>query len=335
MTGRRNRILFAAAAAVLLAAAVISAFVFGAGLPEEKYKDSYEMYDIRISCAEGLDEENLSAIRALPCVEKAESLMLYTAETEGRTVSFMTAPQLLCRYELVSGTLPDGAGQIAVSCRFTQETGLGIGDSLCVKSAALADETLTVTGIVSGALDCLKNDYAFAAEEEFTAQDRNTVVLTVTGAAVQDRSSDKYAQLIDRAETAIEDISEDEAGEHYFAAAMLLMDEIAAENAAAEAAGAQEEPAVPEKNGKAEENSHAQSAPEQLSARERLEALNAGHWELIRQSLDTDIAFEVRGGHSLPAFLLPGIFGTMLAVLLCVGALKSDEARSARRKDGE
>ncbi len=112
----------------------------------DEYFDAQHLFDIRVQSTLGLTDEDVDALAGIEGVSAAEggwSETVYTnvgsssskAEVRALSNKGMNEPLVL------EGTLPQGANEVAVTRRYAQESGLGIGDTVSFHSEADSAES--------------------------------------------------------------------------------------------------------------------------------------------------------------------------------------------------
>ena len=111
----------------------------------DAYFDAQNVYDISVQSTLGLTRDDLKAITALDGVDVAEGIYTETAYTAVGDARDRVAVQSLSKENidqpvLVSGTLPEGPGEVAVSTRYLKASGRKLGDTVTF-AANNADST--------------------------------------------------------------------------------------------------------------------------------------------------------------------------------------------------
>ena len=204
----------------------------------DNYFDEAELYDIKITAPLGFSAENLEAITALPEVQTAQKIYyrdeIAQLESGEKIIKLIEQNDDINRVVLIEGELPQAKNQIAVESNLLSENDLKIGDVITVDAAtsgALDDTTTNnanevteyeITGVVESPLylDGLRdtsligngkvNYFAYAKQEAFTEKDAQNVYVLVNGAQNELTADEKYLDLINDAELAIEIVAESE-----------------------------------------------------------------------------------------------------------------------------
>ena len=92
------------------------------------------LWDLQVSSTLLMDDEDLEAIRALPGVGAAEAVLQTGAQLRiGRSmtdVTVMDVPEEIARPVLLSGRLPETAGECAIEKKLADEGDFSVGQSL-------------------------------------------------------------------------------------------------------------------------------------------------------------------------------------------------------------
>lgn len=129
-------------------------------LSADAFYDNTNMMDLRVLSTMGLTEADLEAVRQIAGIEAAEGV--YTGEVivhrkeSDLVVRYYPLTKEINTYSVLSGRLPQTAGECAVDQRFILASGCKIGDRLELESGTnteltktLKETALTITGIVS------------------------------------------------------------------------------------------------------------------------------------------------------------------------------------------
>ena len=119
--------------------------------------NSNEFWDIEITSTMLMDEDDLSAVRALPGVKEVESV--YQIDTKllpggsNSAVTIISLPEKISMPVLREGRLPEKATECAVEKKLLEEHGLSIGQQITVESSLIAgvdpllEKSFVITGI--------------------------------------------------------------------------------------------------------------------------------------------------------------------------------------------
>ena len=194
----------------------------------DRYLDDKNVYDIKIISDMGLDPDDVSAIELLPAIEKAEGVKYRDAEVklgeEEALVNISSLPDGLNEIDLTSGRLPEAKNEIAVEEALLEVNDLEPGDSIYIDDEeGFYEKEVFITGVVKSPLFYnsveVDNDrgitnigagtlkfYAYAPESNFKADYLSIIYATVVGAKEQTTGSEKYLELIDDADSQLEEI---------------------------------------------------------------------------------------------------------------------------------
>ena len=116
----------------------------------DAYFDAQNVYDISVQSTLGLTRDDLEAIAGLDGVDVAEGIYTETAYTAVGDARDRVAVQSLSKDNidqpvLVSGALPEGPGEVAVSTRYLKASGRKLGDT--VTFAANNAESANQSGV--------------------------------------------------------------------------------------------------------------------------------------------------------------------------------------------
>ncbi len=184
----------------------------------DEFFDTQHLFDIQVLSTLGLDEGDLRALASVDGVETVEggwSESTYTDVDGARAtveVKALSDEDLNIPY-IVEGGLPERAGEVAVTQKFVDASGLTIGDTVEIAEADNEDEAVfarrpyTITGIVVDAMDVSNpelsfrssstSDYTFIVSPEDVTTDTYTVAyLTVAGADELACYSDAYGERV-------------------------------------------------------------------------------------------------------------------------------------------
>lgn len=219
----------------------------------DTYYDDCNMADLRVLSTMGLTENDITAIAALDGVQAVQpgyftdavalcDTIEYTfrihsmpklvsgaqsSDTMNR-LSLVTDEKLLSAMgrSLVSGRLPETAGECVVELTRLVDHGLNIGDTITVSSGTSEDITdgvlstnvFTVVGFVNSPVytSCSKgstsvgagtlNFFMYTPESSFSYSVYTEAYITVKGAKAYDAYSDEYTQFVGRTLDAIENL---------------------------------------------------------------------------------------------------------------------------------
>ena len=105
----------------------------------DEYFDAQHLFDIRVQSTLGLTDEDVEALADIEGVSVAEGSWSETVYTNVSSSSSKAEVRALSHEGLndplvLEGTLPEGSDEIAVTRRYAQESGLGIGDTVSFHS---------------------------------------------------------------------------------------------------------------------------------------------------------------------------------------------------------
>ncbi|MCR5842941.1 MAG: hypothetical protein K6G66_03185 [Oscillospiraceae bacterium] len=188
------------------------------------YYQKYNFWDIEISSTLLMTEDDLTALRAVPGVERAEPV--WTADisilTEGRPVgaSLQALSTEISVPELLEGRLPAAAGECALEQQLQSILGLRIGDRVRRRAppafsgiSLLRETEYTVTGIIRSpdhiSYELPETPYLLVTEESFDREALDGAFvktrIRVEGAP-EYRYSAAYREAVKRVTDAIETI---------------------------------------------------------------------------------------------------------------------------------
>ena len=201
----------------------------------DAYFDQQNVYDINVQSTYGLTRDDLAAIQEVDGVETAEGIYTETAYTAVGTTRERVVVQSLSRENidqpvLVSGDLPERAGEVAVTSRFLKASGKKIGDtvSFAANDASSSNQSAkdqfaagdyTITAEVLDPTDVSSDstvnafraasaaDYKFyVSEDAATSSSYSAVHVTVEGAKSLNSYSDAYTTKINEVKGNIDKI---------------------------------------------------------------------------------------------------------------------------------
>ena len=195
----------------------------------DSFFDTQRLFDVQVLSTLGLDDDDIAALASVEGVEVAEggwTEATYT-DVEGARASIevkaLSARGLNVPY-VIEGELPETADEVAVTQKFIDASGLGIGDTVEISEAENEDEAVfarhpyRICGIVVDAMDVSNpelsfrssstSDYTFFVTPDAVESDAYTVAyLTVEGAdelaAYSDAYTDRVREVTDRIEDEI------------------------------------------------------------------------------------------------------------------------------------
>ena len=196
----------------------------------DTYLDDNHVYDIKVISDMGLEEADIEALAGLSSVETAEgvkSLDLIASWKAGEfdtVINVSSLPQKLNTIEVLSGRLPEKAGEIIIEGNFLEKEGLALGDSLHLDSDSLKEQDLTIVGTCDSPLyynNVMINQdrgntsvgsgkisyFSYISEENFDLEVDTAVYLTVRGGADLLTSGEEYDALIETAMDQVEAIT--------------------------------------------------------------------------------------------------------------------------------
>ncbi len=145
----------------------------------DEYFDAQHLFDIRVQSTLGLTDEDVEALAEIEGVSVAEGGWSETVYTSVGSSSSKAEVRALSHEGLneplvLEGSLPEGDNEIAVTRRYAQESGLGIGDTVSFHSEAdAADDDAEVaagnddSSDVDLDLDASSTDTAVFARKEY------------------------------------------------------------------------------------------------------------------------------------------------------------------------
>ena len=204
----------------------------------DAYFDQQNVYDINVQSTYGLTRDDLAAIQEVDGVETAEGIYTETAYTAVGTTRERVVVQSLSKENidqpvLVSGDLPESAGEVAVTSKFLKASGKKLGDtvSFAANDASSSNQSAkdqfaagdyTITAEVLDPTDVSSDstvnafraastaDYKFYVSEDAAASSSYSAVhVIVEGAKSLNSYSDAYAAKINEAKGNIEKIREE------------------------------------------------------------------------------------------------------------------------------
>ena len=122
----------------------------------DAYLDDHQVYDIKVISDMGLTEADVDAIAALPGITACEGPrsidMIVSWDGDETVMNVSALPERLNQITLISGRLPERAGEIVTEENFLTKTGLAIGDSILLDSDSLTVSEAVIVGTVDSAL---------------------------------------------------------------------------------------------------------------------------------------------------------------------------------------
>ncbi|MDY3339796.1 MAG: hypothetical protein SOX49_01065, partial [Collinsella sp.] len=202
------------------------------------YFDQQNVYDINVQSTYGLTRDDLAAIQEVDGVETAEGIYTETAYTAVGTTRERVVVQSLSRKNidqpvLVSGDLPESAGEVAVTSKFLKASGKKLGDtvSFAANDASSSNQSAkdqfaagdyTITAEVLDPTDVSSDstvnafraasaaDYKFyVSEDAATSSSYSAVHVIVEGAKSLNSYSDAYTTKINEVKGNIEKIRDE------------------------------------------------------------------------------------------------------------------------------
>ncbi|WP_144743512.1 ABC transporter permease [Enorma burkinafasonensis] len=193
----------------------------------DAFFDDQRLFDIQVLSTLGLDDGDIAALATVDGVETVEGDWSETAytdvdgaratvEVKARSSEGLNDPYL------IEGELPEAADEVAVTQKFIDASGLGIGDTVEIAEAENEEEAVfarhpyRICGIVVDAMDVSNPelsfrssssaDYTFIVAPEAIETDTYTVAyLTVEGADALPTYSDAYTERVEAVTDRIED----------------------------------------------------------------------------------------------------------------------------------
>ena len=142
----------------------------------DRFFDSQDLFDVRVQSTMGLTDEDVSALAELDGVDVAEggyTETVYAAVGSGSEKVDVKAlsPAGLNEPQVLEGNLPVTADQIAVTRRYAEEAGLGIGDTVSFHGAddgasdagADSDSDADAASVAASAAVFERKDYTISA----------------------------------------------------------------------------------------------------------------------------------------------------------------------------
>ena len=138
----------------------------------DEFFDEQNLFDVQVLSTLGLDDSDLAALASVEGVEEVEggwSESTYTDVEGARATVEVKALSERGFNEpyVVEGTLPERAGEVAVTQKFIDASGLGIGDTVEIAEAEDEEEAVferrpyTITAIVIDAADVSNPELSF------------------------------------------------------------------------------------------------------------------------------------------------------------------------------
>ena len=204
----------------------------------DAYFDQQSVYDINVQSTYGLTRDDLAAIQEVDGVETAEGIYTETAYTAVGTTRERVVVQSLSKENidqpmLVSGDLPESAGEVAVTSKFLKASGKKLGDTVSFaandanssnQSAkdqfAAGDYTITaeVLDPTDVSSDSTVNDFRaasaadykfYVSEDAATSSSYSAIHVVVEGAKDLNSYSDAYTARINEVKGNIEKIRDE------------------------------------------------------------------------------------------------------------------------------
>lgn len=204
----------------------------------DAYFDAQNVYDISVQSTLGLTRDDLEAIAGLDGVDVAEGIYAETAYTAvGQTRERVSVQSLskenIDQPVLVSGSLPEGPGEVAVSTRYLKASGNKIGDTVtfAANDADSANQSGTdifeqtgyrIVGEVNDPTDIMADesassfraasaeDYQFyVSEDSATSSVYTAIHVRVAGADALSAYSSAYQDKVDEVMERIDGIKGD------------------------------------------------------------------------------------------------------------------------------
>ncbi|MDM8300799.1 FtsX-like permease family protein [Collinsella tanakaei] len=194
----------------------------------DAFFDEQNLFDVQVLSTLGLDDDDLAALSGVEGVQEVEggwSESTYTDVEGARATVEVKALSERGFNEpyVVEGTLPERAGEVAVTQKFVDASGLKIGDTVEIAEAEDEEEAVferrpyTITAIVIDAADVSNPELSFRSSSSsdytflVTADDAISDAYTVAYVAVADTDGLAcYSEDYERRVAAVTDIIEDE-----------------------------------------------------------------------------------------------------------------------------
>lgn len=194
----------------------------------DEFFDEQNLFDVQVLSTLGLDDDDLAALSGVEGVEEVEggwSESTYTDVEGARATVEVKALSERGFNEpyVVEGTLPERAGEVAVTQKFIDASGLGIGDTVEIAEAEDEEEAVferrpyTITAIVIDAADVSNPELSFRSSSSsdytflVTTDDITSEAYTIAYLSVADTEGLAcYGEDYEQRVAAVTDIIEDE-----------------------------------------------------------------------------------------------------------------------------
>ena len=187
----------------------------------DEFFDGQQLFDVRVMSTLGLTDDDVAALGDVEGVALAEggyAETVYTDAAGSRASADMKAlsDDSLNEPYVLEGSLPDAAGEVAVTSQYLADTGKAIGDMLEIEAAENADEAVfdrrayRITGAVidpmetnnpdgsMGFRSASSSDYSFFVTESNVASAAYTVVyLRIDGAGAMQCYEALYKEAVE------------------------------------------------------------------------------------------------------------------------------------------
>lgn len=185
------------------------------------YYDTYDLWDLEITSPLLLDEDILAAVRTVPGVERAEPVWmigtkLADVDTE-TTVTVQTVPEAISVPELLSGRMPEAAGECAIEQQLQGKLGLDPGEEFEVENISSGETELlmvtsfVVTGIVRDAdhisFEVPEAPYVLVTRDSFNLEGLSNAFMKIrvgVGGVPANRYSEAYGKAVAPVREAVE-----------------------------------------------------------------------------------------------------------------------------------
>ena len=113
----------------------------------DRFYDAQSTYDIQIVSTLGLNRDDIAAVSGLDGVgavfgSRSMDVKIELAEGNSKPATLSTLdPNGMNKPQVLEGKLPEKSGQIAVSSKFIEDTGLHLGDTITLSEKAAAEDT--------------------------------------------------------------------------------------------------------------------------------------------------------------------------------------------------
>ena len=185
------------------------------------YYNTYAFWDLQIISTYLLDADDLSAIRAVKGVDRAEGVLTLEAKLldtgTDTSVTVQALPEKISLPELLSGRLPEAAGECAVEQQLQKTLGISAGDRLRVANVSVAGiEPLKVTEyIVTGifrhpdhiSFELPEAPYVLVTQDSFNLEGLNNSFMEIRvriADAPENRYSKDYRKAVEPVHDAID-----------------------------------------------------------------------------------------------------------------------------------